>query len=75
VAALKLMEDAVAARKQAEAMAVRLAEQVDELLRWQRAMIGREDRIIAIKREVNELLAQLGQPPRYTSPGKEGSDP
>lgn len=44
---------------------VQLRKQLDELHRWQKAMIGREDRIIGVKREVNELLAQLGQPPRY----------
>ncbi len=74
-AALNLMEDAIAARKQAEAMAATLAGQVDELRRWQQAMLGREDRIISVKQEVNELLAQLDQPPRYTSPDKEGGAP
>lgn len=49
-------------RKHAEAL---LAEQLDELRRWQQAMIGREDRIITVKQEVNELLARSGQPPRY----------
>lgn len=44
---------------------VQLHKQLDELHRWQKAMIGREDRIIGVKQEVNELLAQLGQPPRY----------
>ena len=39
--------------------------QLDELHRWQQAMLGREGRIISIKQEVNELLAQSGQPPRY----------
>lgn len=75
VAALNLMEDAVAARQQAEAMAATLAGQIDELRRWQQAMVGREDRILAVKQEVNTLLAQLGQPPRYTSPVTERGDP
>jgi len=43
-----------------------LHEQLDELHRWQKTMLGREDRIIKMKHEVNELLAQSGQPPRYT---------
>lgn len=42
-----------------------LNEQLDELHRWQRSMLGRESRIVSIKQEVNELLAQSGQPPRY----------
>jgi PAS domain S-box-containing protein len=42
-------------------------EQLGELHRWQQTMLGREDRIIKVKQEVNELLVQLGQPPRYTS--------
>lgn len=65
LAALNLMEDAVAARQQAEAVNATLAEQVRELQRWQTAMLGREDRIITVKQEVNELLARLGQPARY----------
>lgn len=74
VAALNLMEDAVAARLQAESMAATLAEQVDELRRWQAAMLGREDRIITVKQEVNALLAQIGQPPRYASARQAGSE-
>lgn len=45
-----------------------LQAQLDELHRWQQAMLGREGRIISIKQEVNELLAKAGQPPRYASP-------
>lgn len=74
LAALNLLEDAVVARQHAEAMSVTLAGQVDELRRWQEAMVGREDRIIAVKQEVNDLLAQLGQPPRYASPQGERID-
>ncbi len=52
----------------------RLHEQLDELQRWQQTMLGREGRIISIKQEVNELLAQSGQPPRYAtqSPAQPG---
>jgi PAS domain S-box-containing protein len=42
-------------------------EQMDELRRWHEVTLGRETRIIELKREVNELLAKLGQPVRYTS--------
>lgn len=50
----------------------KMAEQLDELRHWQQAMIGREGRIIRVKQEVNELLAQLGQPPRYANMQDEG---
>ena len=49
-------------RKQAEH---RLTEQLEELRRWHQATLDREMRILELKREVNELLARAGQPPRY----------
>jgi len=64
-AALSLMEDAVAAKQQAQALSATLAEQLDELRRWQQVTLGREGRILSIKKEVNDLLAAQGQPPRY----------
>jgi len=57
-------------RKRAEAQ---IAEQLDELRRWHDAMVGREGRVLEVKKEVNELLARLGQPPRYLSVA-EGQD-
>ena len=51
-------------RKRAEA---KLAEQLDELRRWHSAVTGREGRVLEVKKEVNDLLAQRGQPPRYPS--------
>lgn len=53
-----------AQRKLAE---LKLSEQLDELRRWHDATLGREMRTIELKREVNELLGQAGQPPRYSS--------
>lgn len=50
--------------RQAEA---RLREQLEELRRWHQATLDREGRILELKREVNELLARLGEPPRYLS--------
>jgi PAS domain S-box-containing protein len=37
----------------------------EELMRFNRAMVGRELRMIDLKREVNELCQTAGQPPRY----------
>ena len=37
----------------------------DELNRFNEAMVGRELRMIELKREIDVLCAQLGQPPRY----------
>jgi hypothetical protein len=45
----------------------KIKEQLDELLRWHDATLGRENRILNLKREVNELLSKAGQPPRYPS--------
>ena len=58
------LEQDMAERKQAE---TRMAEQIEELRRWHAATIGRENRVLELKREVNELLAKAGQPPRYPS--------
>lgn len=41
-------------------------EQLDELLRWQALMIDREERMLELKAEVNELLAHQGEPARYS---------
>ena len=45
----------------------KLAEQLHELQRLHGVMLDREDRIIELKREVNALLNQAGQPTRYPS--------
>ncbi|MEN3941914.1 GAF domain-containing protein [Prosthecobacter sp. SYSU 5D2] len=46
---------------------VRIREQLNELLRWQNAMLNREDRVQQLKGEVNELLLRLEEPVRYPS--------
>jgi PAS domain S-box-containing protein len=56
----------VTERKRAE---VQVQEQIVELQRWHEATLGRETRILELKREVNRLLAAAGQPPRYGSVG------
>ncbi|MGJ8652456.1 MAG: hypothetical protein ACSHX8_04225 [Opitutaceae bacterium] len=40
-------------------------EMAEELGRIRRGMIGREERVLALKSEVNELLKELDQPARY----------
>lgn len=45
----------------------KLTEQIAELSRWHAATLGREERILDLKREVNALLARLGAPARYPS--------
>jgi PAS domain S-box-containing protein len=54
--------DAALAASQAE-----LARQLFELRRWNEATLGREERVLDLKGEVNDLLARLGEPPRYPS--------
>jgi PAS domain S-box-containing protein len=58
-----IFED-ITERKQAE---VQLAERIEELRRWNVATLGRETRVLELKHEVNELLAQTGHPARYPS--------
>lgn len=45
----------------------RLRQQLDELRRWQAMTLGREARVLELKREVNALLERGGNAPRYQS--------
>ncbi len=54
----------VTERKRAE---IKVQEQIVELRRWHEATLGRETRILELKREVNQLLMAAGHPPRYGS--------
>ena len=47
--------------------AEQMVKQVEELRRWHEVTLGREERIAELKRDVNELLAKAGQPPRFES--------
>jgi PAS domain-containing protein len=60
-----VVHENITERKSAER---KIREQLDELLRWQRVMLGRESRVMELKAEVNALLAAQGQPARYESP-------
>ncbi|MEI8037803.1 MAG: response regulator [Verrucomicrobiota bacterium] len=65
---LNLLEDLHAeneARKHGEQA---MESQLEELRRWHAATLGREGRIGALKREVNELAALLNQPLPYATP-------
>jgi CheY-like chemotaxis protein len=46
---------------------IRIREQLNELLRWQNAMLNREDRVQQLKGEVNQLLLRMEEPVRYPS--------
>ena len=52
----------VTERKQAEEKVER---QLRELERWRQVTLNREDRVQALKTEVNEVLGEFGKPPRY----------
>lgn len=45
----------------------KIEEQLKELTRWHETTLGREFRIVELKREVNRLLSEAGKPPLYTS--------
>jgi PAS domain S-box-containing protein len=47
-----------------------LKQKMEELEKFNRAMVGRENRMIELKEEINELLVKLGQPKKYRLPGE-----
>jgi len=52
---------------ESEQREAKLRRSIDELRRWQQITLGREGRVLELKREVNELLGRLGEAPRYGS--------
>jgi ABC-type amino acid transport substrate-binding protein len=66
--ALKLMQEAVAARDETK--------QTNSELAWFNSqMVGRELRMIELKREIDQLCAQLGLPARYGYPTDDAPGP
>jgi hypothetical protein len=43
-----------------------LRARAEELVRFNRAAVGRETRMIELKKEINELCQRQGEPPRYS---------
>jgi PAS domain S-box-containing protein len=54
--------DVITERKNSEK---KMREQLDELQRWYSATIDREQRTIELKKEINQLLIELGKSPKY----------
>ena len=46
---------------------VKISEQLNELRRWNEAMLNREERVMELKSEVNQLLDEFGKPAKYDS--------
>jgi hypothetical protein len=65
----------VTERKQAEDALVNQAEELRQrngaLIGFNSAAVGRELRMIELKREVNEMCLKLGDPPRHRIPGEQ----
>ena len=59
---VKIMRDLTESKRTQEA----LNEQLDELTRFNAAAVGRELRMIELKKEVNELSLRLGEQARYS---------
>jgi PAS domain S-box-containing protein len=49
-------------------------DQFEELRRWHEVTLNRENRVIELKQEVNELLVSIGKPIRYASVADEMND-
>jgi PAS domain S-box-containing protein len=49
-------------------------QQLEELRRWYNVTLGREDRILELKREVNKLLTEMGKQVRYASAVEESHE-
>lgn len=59
---VKIMRDLTESKRTQE----ELREQMGELKRFNAVAVGRETRMIELKKEMNELRARLGEPARYS---------
>ncbi|PCH54213.1 MAG: hypothetical protein COC22_00665 [Flavobacteriaceae bacterium] len=57
----------VTKRKKSE---LKIIEQMDELSRFNKLMVGRENKMVELKREINNLHSKLNLPKKYNSPDK-----
>ncbi|HPQ81160.1 MAG TPA: diguanylate cyclase, partial [bacterium] len=57
-----LVQDVTESKRSDAILRSKMAE-VEQLNRF---MMGRETRVIELKREINEILKKFGQPPRYS---------
>jgi two-component system CheB/CheR fusion protein len=59
---VKIIRDLTESKRNQEAV----REHVDELTRFNSAAVGRETRMIELKKEINDLCTRLGEPARYS---------
>ena len=64
---LKLVAPRAAGELERRKAEDQILDQLNELRRWNEAMLNREERVLDLKREVNQLLVAEGNPVRYAS--------
>lgn len=69
------VREAEARARRSDVMLDSVFQAIPDLFFWHAAMLDRETPVLALKREVNGRLAQLGRPPRYTSVTHEEDGP
>ena len=61
--------------EEVERRTAELTQKMEEMTRFNRMAIGRERRVVELKRLVNTLLGELGREPRFKSPNMLEEDP
>jgi transcriptional regulator with GAF, ATPase, and Fis domain len=67
ITSIEKLCDSVASTLAKRAAEDRLRETLGDLEKFNRHMIGREMRILELKKEINKLLVKLGETPKYTT--------